>query len=565
MKREGNIIETRHLLSPQIKVTRHETDETDGFSSETPVLRPCKHCQIPFFARSANHRFCSSKCRLKHWRKDRSANRKTVGQGMAPEDDSGLLDQIPKPRRISILEALKDRDLFGALFPNLEKTWQSWLAFLGALYGLRLSKDAERRFCRHTGHSRYRPPPGGWLEAVCIVGRQAGKSIIAALVAAYEAISGQSAPDGTERFALLVAQDHRAALRTLLRYAISPFEKAPLLRRAVIGRTADTVTLDTGVILAAYPCRPAAVRGVRAAVAVCDELAFFRNSEGSPQDREMLTALRPTLATTGGRLIILSSPYAQSGALWDLYRQHYGQDNSPVLVWQATAPQMNPTLPKNYLERMRQDDPDAYRSEVLGEFRTGTAALFDSRSLEACVIIGRKELMPFSDVMYSAFVDPSGGRGDAFALSIGHREGERLVVDVVRAWKPPFNPSGIVEEAAGLLRRYDIVSVVGDRYAGEWPRESFRSHDVFYETATQPKSELYLSLLPAINAGIVELPDDPELLRQFRNLERRRGSSGKDRVDHRPGAHDDLANAVAGLVNLLAEDGADGEPRVWYV
>jgi hypothetical protein len=30
---------------------------------------------------------------------------------------------------------------------------------------------------------------------------------------------------------------------------------------------------------------------------------------------------------------------------------------------------MNPNLPDDYIERMREDDPEAYRSEVLGEFR----------------------------------------------------------------------------------------------------------------------------------------------------------------------------------------------------
>jgi hypothetical protein len=116
---------------------------------------------------------------------------------------------------------------------------------------------------------------------------------------------------------------------------------------------------------------PAAVRGLRARVAVVDELAFFRSSEDFPVDVEMLRALRPCLATTGGRLIVLSSPYAQTGALYDLHRRHYGRDEAPVLVSQASAAEMNPTLPADYLDRMEADDPEAYRSEVLGEFRRG--------------------------------------------------------------------------------------------------------------------------------------------------------------------------------------------------
>ncbi len=33
----------------------------------------------------------------------------------------------------------------------------------------------------------------------------------------------------------------------------------------------------------------------------------------------------------------------------------------------------------------------------------------------------------------------------------------------------------------------------------------------------------------------------------------KRGSSGRDRVDHRPGSHDDRANALTGVVSLLTK------------
>ena len=55
-----------------------------------------------------------------------------------------------------------------------------------------------------------------------------------------------------------------------------------------------------------------------------------------------------------------------------------------------------------------------------------------------------------------------------------------------------------------------------------------------------------------MNAGTVELPDVPEPLRELRGLERRRGPSRRDRVDHGPEGHDDRANVVAGVVSLLA-------------
>jgi hypothetical protein len=55
-----------------------------------------------------------------------------------------------------------------------------------------------------------------------------------------------------------------------------------------------------------------------------------------------------------------------------------------------------------------------------------------------------------------------------------------------------------------------------------------------------------------VNAGNVELLDVPGLLRELRGLERRRGPSGRDRVDYRAGGPEDRANAVAGVCSLLA-------------
>ena len=45
--------------------------------------------------------------------------------------------------------------------------------------------------------------------------------------------------------------------------------------------------------------------------------------------------------------------------------------------------------------------------------------------------------------------------------------------------------------------------------------------------------------------------DNRKLINEFRHLERRRGRSGRDTVDHPAPLSDDLANAVAGVVNLV--------------
>jgi hypothetical protein len=53
-------------------------------------------------------------------------------------------------------------------------------------------------------------------------------------------------------------------------------------------------------------------------------------------------AIKPGMATIpGAMLLCASSPHARCGALWEAYRKHYGQDDAPVLVWQAATRDMN--------------------------------------------------------------------------------------------------------------------------------------------------------------------------------------------------------------------------------
>jgi hypothetical protein len=106
----------------------------------------------------------------------------------------------------------------------------------------------------------------------------------------------------------------------------------------------------------------------------------------------------------------------------------------------------------------------------------------------------------------------------------------------------------VIAEAADVLSRYGAKRVRVDRFAGMFPIEQFRKHGIEAETAERSTSDTYLELLPLVNAREALLLDDDKLLRELRGLERRRGTAGRDRVDHRPGSHDDRAAACAGAL-----------------
>jgi hypothetical protein len=112
----------------------------------------------------------------------------------------------------------------------------------------------------------------------------------------------------------------------------------------------------------------------------------------------------------------------------------------------------------------------------------------------------------------------------------------------------------VVTDFAGLLRAYGISRITGDRYAGEWPRERFAVHGIQYEPSELTKSDIYRELLPLLNGGRARLLDHPRLASQLCSLERRTMRGGRDSIDHRPGGHDDVANAAAGALVAVASD-----------
>jgi hypothetical protein len=328
-----------------------------------------------------------------------------------------------------------------------------------------------------------------------------------------------------------------------------------MVKQLVVRQDRETIEVDNGCVIEVGTASFRSVRGYTVACVIADEVAFWRTEDSANPDWEILNALRPAMATLGGKLIALSSPYAKRGALWDAYRRYYGQPG-PLLVAQASSRQMNPSLPVRVIEQAYERDAAVAASEYGAEFRSDLEQFVPREVVDRAVRPEPLERPYDRGFRYAAFVDPSGGGRDEFTVAIGHTEHRQTVVAAVVARRGV--PAEIVADFVGILRRYSVSSVVGDRYAGSWPGDEFARHRIEYVPAEQPKSALYLDLLPALNSGQVELPPDERLIAQITGLERRTSRSGRDSVDHPSGGHDDRANAVAGLVSRL------GRPRSGY-
>jgi hypothetical protein len=400
---------------------------------------------------------------------------------------------------------------------------------------------------------RKQPPAGGANEAWLITGRRSGKSVILAVTACFLAVfrdwSDYLVPG--ERGAIKVMAADRRQARIIHRLCRALLLRVPALEPLVVHDSDDVIELTNDIDIEIQTASWRTIRGYTIVAALCDEIAYWRSDEQfANPDAEVLNALRPAMATVpGAMLLCASSPYARKGALWNAYKRHWGRDDAPALIWKAPTRTMNPTLSQRLVDEALEDDPAAAAAEYLAEFRTDIEAYITREVVEALIAPGRLELPPQPNIMYEAFTDPSGGSADSMTLAICHRERDgRAILDLVREIRPPFSPEEAVASFAEELGRYRVTGVTGDRYGAAWVIERFADHGIAYTVAEKPKSDIYREFLPLLMSKKLELLDHPRLAQQLVSLERRTARGGRDTIDHPPGAHDDIANAAAGVL-----------------
>jgi len=254
---------------------------------------------------------------------------------------------------LSIDKFLADKRLLGASL-NMS-TRATWLTTWKATYALPLS-DAEREiFARIAGG---RQPPIKRVREVWIdAGRRGGKSEEAAAVAIHSALFVEHRLSRGEIGMVLVVAGTRDQARVVFGYIKGFLDASATLRREVINMTREEITLRNGIVIAVHSNSFRTVRGRTLVAAVFDEVAFWRDETSASPDIEVYRAVLPSLATTNGILIGISTPYRRMGLLYQKYRDHFGQDGADVLVVRGSTQTFNPTLTDQTIAAQRAADP----------------------------------------------------------------------------------------------------------------------------------------------------------------------------------------------------------------
>ena len=453
---------------------------------------------------------------------------------------------------LSLSEAVADPDLLLPVFGGDLSTFATWTVILAALEGRPLTDEQLITFTQLTGRAEAPTEPAS--EAWVVAGRRSAKTRHLALLAVWQAACkdyrGSLAP-GERAVAAIIACDKRQA-KVAFNYVRAILKGVPALAEMVVRETAEAIELSNGASIEIHVASFRSVRGRSYCFVGIDEAAFLRDEESASPDVEVYVAALPGLATIKGSLFIgSSSPWGKRGLVYDKYAKYWGQPAGP-LIFQGPSKLFNPTLPDSLIAEAVARDPAAAQSEWFGKFRSDLSGLVDRAVVEACVEKGVTARPPTPGTHYRAFVDMSGGVRDFATAAIAHREDGKAILDLLLEFKAPFSPAAVIAEMSATLKMYGIRTISGDRYAAEFPREHFQRNGITYRPSEQNRSALYLNLLPSLHSRTVVLLDSTRLITQICTLERRAGAGGRDTVDHRPGSHDDAANACAGAVSLLS-------------
>jgi hypothetical protein len=456
---------------------------------------------------------------------------------------------------ITMRRALNDANLLGKVMSA--DSWSSWKILLIAAAGEELTEEERIEFKRLTGREH---EPGQMIrEFIGVFGRRGGKSFaMSVFICWLAALCDHRAvlAPGETGVALCISRDQRIA-KIILNYIEGILSQSDQMRQLIVNRTQDSIELSNGISIEVRPANYRTLRGPTYVAIIADEIAqFFTSVDFANPDTEILAAVRPGLLTTHGPLLMVSSAYAKRGVLYDGYRRYFGPSGpDDILVAFGTSRDTNPSLSQAEIERELEKDPIRNRAEYLSEFRCDVEGFIPREVVELCVR-DYHELPPTPGFSYRCFVDAASGvvEGDSYAICVAHKLGDRVVIDAIREARPPFSAYEVINSVlVPLCKAYNIHSVRGDAYAGELAREPIRRAGISYELAKKHKSELYVDpFLGMLNAGKIDLPRNDRAISQICSLERSVQRSGRDQISHPSHGRDDIANAIAGAVDLAA-------------
>lgn len=385
--------------------------------------------------------------------------------------------------------------------------------------------------------------------AVCI-SRQTGKSVLAVVYAFWYIFYHAGAT------VLVVSQTEKQSQELLhkLRRLIS---RSPMYHdiksiMKVGGDSKEAFEVyadDTKTITSRIISLPStSVRGYSADLVIADEIAFWKNP-----DEDFSEGLLPTVTHTKGKILMLSTPKGKRGPLWAAANDtknvwsfyHYNWRVCPDIDINIIKNDPNMTEYKflQEYEAMFTVNQAAYFSEneVLHNVKEITYKTHTTNSVVLGVDLGQKN---DNSVLYAGTLDVKEFENQGRRQTL-----QRVIVTLRREYKLGTSYSVIAQDILRLSQSMPIQNVIYDATGvgaafGDNLRDlGIRCQPVLFSIGS--KLDIYSNLKMLFESNSITIPKEKKLIDQLLLFEYEETASGRLKLHHPEGQHDDECDALA--------------------
>jgi len=444
---------------------------------------------------------------------------------------------------------------------------------LKAYYQLPMTDEDTAMLMEVARHGKTTYKPGQkYRELVVVAGMKGGKTILASVIACYEeyllASTGDACkhygfPKGQEIYIINVATSKDQAEDTIYAQVSARVRNSPFYERyrkySEVGKTIEF--RDSKVRIRCGHSNSASIVGKLAKLVLFDELARFKDSGGKNSAEAIYTSLTRSVEPfeEEGRIVSISSPLWERDKIMSLYKLSRKIPN--MLGFKLATWEMNPKLPRERFKYEFMKNPEAAQRDFGADPSKPAEAYYRVPSRLEDMYKKSKKLgmenpidskgalkdsfKPNPEFDYYLHGDPS-ARNDAFGLCLGHRLGNRVILDLAHGFQSREGEVDVDEIKQMILeivrRKFKIKKATFDTWAAVSVWQALRKKNIKPENLYVLK-EQHDTLKEIIYGADLETYPNKKLRDEGKELILKQGK----KVDHRPGGSKDIIDAAAAV------------------
>jgi len=237
---------------------------------------------------------------------------------------------VPQPT-ITMREFLTSPKYLGPQFGG--PSWRPHRVLLQGSVGEHLTDEERSIFKKFTKRDYVE---GVRCSVLAIIGgRRMGKSRCAAACVAYFStafdLTDRLAPNENAVLGVMSATKQQSG--KVFSYVVGIFNSVEILKPYIKSITREVITLTNQIEIRISAADHKTIRSGTAWLYIFDEYGFFPTDEfGVTSDKLIMDAALPALSSLNGMCIIISTPLAKKGELWNIFKQEFHEGGDPEIL-----------------------------------------------------------------------------------------------------------------------------------------------------------------------------------------------------------------------------------------